>query len=62
MNPSLLSLRMFWRELAMEMSLTSFGSSQILRFPHLSTEAARRFWSLRETMVVVEDPAGSGSV
>lgn len=38
-------------ELAMEMSLTSLGSSQTLRRPHFSTLAARRFCSLSETMV-----------
>lgn len=40
---------MFWRELAREISLTSLGSSQILPFPHLSTEAASRFWSFSDT-------------
>ena len=39
------------RELAMEISLTSLGSSQIFRLPHFSTEAARRFWSFRETIL-----------
>lgn len=38
------------RELAKEISLTSLGSSQILRLPHLRTDAARRFWSLRDTI------------
>jgi hypothetical protein len=31
--------------------LTSLGSSQTLRRPHLSTDAARRFCSLRATIV-----------
>ena len=38
------------RLLAMEISLISVGSSQILRLPQLRTEAARRFCSLRDTM------------
>ena len=42
-SPSDINLRMVWRELALEISLTSFGSSQILRFPQPATEAARRF-------------------
>ena len=49
-KPSLTSLRMFWRELAMEISFTSLGSSQILRLPHFSTDAARRFCSFRDTI------------
>lgn len=40
----------FSRELAMEISLTSLGSSQTLPLPHLSTLAASRFCSLRETI------------
>jgi len=39
---------------AKEISLTSLGSNQILRSPHLSTEAAKRFWSLRDTIYVVK--------
>ena len=35
----------------MEISLTSFGSSQILPLPHFSTEAARRFCSRSETPI-----------
>eukprot|EP01047_Picozoa_sp_COSAG01_P015968 COSAG01_NODE_806_length_13438_cov_1217.428143_11_plen_118_part_00 len=35
----------------MEISLISVGSSQILRFPQPSTEAASRFCSLRDTCV-----------
>ena len=46
-------------ELAMLISLTSLGSSHTLRLPHLSTEAARRFWSSSETPIAPEDP-GSG--
>lgn len=38
-------------ELAMEISLTSLGSSQTLFLPQPRTEAASLFWSLRETMV-----------
>jgi hypothetical protein len=38
------------RELALEISLTSLGSSQILRSPHLRTEAARRFWTVKLTL------------
>ena len=50
MSPSEMSLRIVWRELALEISLTSLGSSQILRSPHLATEAARRFWVRRLTL------------
>merc|ERR1719201_247744 len=50
-RPSLASLRILRREFAMEISLTSFGSSQIFLFPHLSTEAASLFWSLRDTIL-----------
>lgn len=35
----------------MEISLTSLGSSQTLPFPHLSTLADRRFWSLSDTIL-----------
>jgi hypothetical protein len=35
--------QMYLRELALEISLTSLGSSQIFLWPHLRTEAARRF-------------------
>lgn len=38
------------RELAMEISLTSLGSSQTLPLPHLRTLAASRFWSFRDTI------------
>jgi len=34
----------------MEISLTSFGSSQTFPLPHLSTLAERRFCSLSETI------------
>uniref|UniRef100_A0AAV1UNV2 Uncharacterized protein n=1 Tax=Peronospora matthiolae TaxID=2874970 RepID=A0AAV1UNV2_9STRA len=40
-KPSFTSFLMFWRELARAISFDSFGSSQILRLPHLSTDAAR---------------------
>ena len=49
-RPSFCNRAMLRRELAREISLTSFGSNQILRLPHLSTDAARRFWSLRDTV------------
>ena len=39
----------YLRELAIEISLTSFGSSQTFLFPQSSTAAASRFWSFRET-------------
>jgi hypothetical protein len=42
-SPSLTSFRIVWRELALEISFTSFGSSQTLRLPQPITEAARRF-------------------
>lgn len=38
----------------METSETSDGSIQTLRCPHFMMEAARRFWRLRETMVLKE--------
>ena len=37
-------------ELAIEISLTSLGSSQIFLLPQLSTEAARRFCSFSDTI------------
>merc|ERR1719188_1311530 len=43
MSPSLMSFLTLKRELAMEISLASLGSSQILPLPHFFTEAARRF-------------------
>merc|ERR1712018_723623 len=43
MRPSFTSLRMFWRELALAISLVSLGSSQILFLPHFRTAAANRF-------------------
>jgi hypothetical protein len=39
------------REFAKEISLISLGSSQTFRLPQPSTEAARRFWSFKDTMV-----------
>lgn len=41
---------MVWRELALEISLTSLGSSQILRLPQPTTDAASRFWVRRLTL------------
>ncbi|BAS85050.1 Os03g0579550, partial [Oryza sativa Japonica Group] len=49
-EPILDQLTDFSRELAMEISLTSLGSSQTLPLPHLSTLEASRFCSLRETI------------
>lgn len=43
------TLRMFCLELAIEISDTSLGSSQILRLPVLSTAAASRFCSRSDT-------------
>ena len=52
------------RELAMEISLTSLGSSQTLPLPHLSTLEARRFCSLSDTIFSAAEglslPAGVG--
>merc|ERR1719187_1951234 len=53
MRPSLMSLRMFWRELAFAISLVSLGSSQILFLPHFRTAAANRFCNRRVLMVDV---------
>lgn len=50
MRPSATSFRIVWRELALEISLVSLGSSQILRFPQPTTDAARRFWVVRLTL------------
>lgn len=50
MRPSATSLRIDWRELALEISLTSLGSSQILRSPQPRTSAARRFWVTKLTL------------
>jgi hypothetical protein len=50
MRPSFCRRATLRRELAREISLTSLGSNQILRLPHLRTDAARRFWSLRDTV------------
>lgn len=49
-SPSRLRRAMLRREFAREISLISLGSSQILFSPHLRTDAARRFWSLRDTV------------
>jgi len=45
MRPSETSLRMVWRELALEISLISLGSIQTLFLPHLRTAAESRFCS-----------------
>ena len=49
---------MVWRELAFEISLTSLGSSQILRLPQPTTDAARRFCVLRFTLCEIVVSAG----
>ena len=43
------------RELAIEISLTSLGSSQIFRLPHFRTDDARRFCSSSDTPIFAED-------
>merc|ERR1719232_518447 len=43
MSPSFTSLRIFWREFSLAISLVSLGSSQILFLPHFKTAAASRF-------------------
>jgi len=53
MKPSLINLRMFWRELAIEISFISFGSSHTFLAPHLRTLAANRFCDLRDTMLLI---------
>jgi hypothetical protein len=53
------------RELAMEISETSLGSSQTLPLPHLSTLAARRFCCFSDTIFPAADKLSrprSGSV
>jgi hypothetical protein len=50
MRPSEMSLRTVARELALEISPTSLGSSQILRLPQPATALARRFWVRRLTL------------
>ncbi len=54
MRPSRCRREMLRRELARAISLVSLGSNQILRFPHLRTEAARRFWRRRLTVNIIE--------
>merc|ERR1711972_1058562 len=54
-RPSLMSLRMFCLELALAISLISLGSNHTLFLPHFITEEARRFCSLRELMMAVDD-------
>ena len=61
-RPSFSKRAMLRRELAKEISLISLGSNQILRFPHLRTEAARRFWSLRDTVFISEGEGVEGLV
>merc|ERR1719295_2181967 len=54
-RPSLMSLRMFWREFALAISLISLGSNHTLFLPHFMTPAARRFCSLRELIAAIDD-------
>merc|ERR1719508_215 len=54
-RPSLMSLRIFWRELALAISLISLGSNHTLFLPHFMTPAARRFCSLRELIAAIDD-------
>jgi len=49
-KPSRYNLEMLRRELAKAISLISLGSNQILRFPHFSTELAKRFCNFKETV------------
>jgi len=49
----------YLRELAMEISLTSFGSSQTLPFPHFRTLAESRFWSFNDTISLFLDRSPS---
>merc|ERR1719359_41303 len=51
MRPSLINLRMLKRELAIEISLASLGSSQMRLTPHFFTEAARRFCNFNDMML-----------
>ena len=70
MRPSDTSFRIVWRELALEISFISLGSSQILRLPQPTTEAARRFWVRRLTLyasgcqlgTLIDDGGASGVV
>ena len=48
------------RELAMEISFASLGSSHTLRSPQLRTDAASRFCSFRDTMAVQRQTAAAG--
>merc|ERR1719356_69442 len=50
-KPSLMSFRMFWRELALAISLISLGSNQTFFCPHFMTDAANRFCSFKELML-----------
>jgi hypothetical protein len=50
------------RELAIEISVLSLGSSHTFRFPHLSTLAASRFCSFKETIFLqIEQPHSTRS-
>lgn len=54
--------RKYARELAIEMSLTSLGSSQTLRRPHFNTEAANRFCSFKDTILPGDRSVGRWTV
>ena len=60
MRPSATSLRTDCRELAAAISLASFGSSQILRWPQPTTEAASRFCVRRFTLREMDEQGGGG--
>jgi hypothetical protein len=49
-NPSLYNFDILRRELANLISFVSFGSNQILRFPHFNTDDAKRFCNFNETI------------
>jgi hypothetical protein len=55
MRPSRYSFWTLRREFAIAIKLISLGSSQILPFPHFSTDAAKRFWSFSETVDYCEE-------
>merc|ERR1712051_786691 len=52
-RPSLMSLRIFCLELALEISLISLGSNQTLFLPHFITEEASLFCNFNELIVVL---------
>ena len=54
-KPSLINLRMFCLEFAMEISFASFGSSQTRFLPVLRTDAASRFCKRSDDMVLANE-------